>query len=107
MENEITGEIVKAPVGFSWTSLFFACGVPLIRTDWVVFLVTFIACLFLTFLVNLIMAICYNKYYIKARMKEGYVVTGVTDGYNIDQINAELGIRLPVKQVAIVAQPAQ
>lgn len=67
-------------VGFSWTTFFFGFWVPLIRKDFVSALVIFlISCVVgavyppAAFLVGVIIAFGYNKYYTQNLIKQGFL----------------------------------
>ncbi len=70
-------------VGFSWTVFFFGFFVPLFRKDYVSALVLFIvsaAISFFTagaggFILNIILAFAYNKYYTENLIKQGFIPT--------------------------------
>ena len=68
-------------VGFSWTTFFFGFLVPLFRKDFIASLGLFvISCVvsFFTygagcFVLNIIVAFAYNKYYTENLLKEGFL----------------------------------
>ena len=66
--------IKEAPVGFSWTTLFFGAFVALFRGDWTWALIMLIA-QFITFgLVGILFGFIYNRLYIEGLLKQGYTV---------------------------------
>ena len=71
MENEF-GDVKMVKVGFSWTTLFFGCLVPLFRGDWKWFLIMIIADSFTCGIARLIFIFKYNKFYISDLLKDGY-----------------------------------
>ena len=88
LKNEKTGEVKSAPVGFSWTTLFFGGWVALLRGDILNSLWMFAFQAVLFGLINItqkqdilipgiaiamIIAFVYNKIYIKTLLKKGYV----------------------------------
>jgi hypothetical protein len=96
LKNANTGEIVRAPVGFSWTSFFFG-GIPaLLRSDWIHGLI-FIVVAFFTFgLANIIFAFIYNKLFIKKMIyKDGFKVVSSEKG-DLQKVSNKLGIELPM-----------
>lgn len=94
LENPKTGEVKEAPVGFSWTVLFFGCFPPFLRGDrkWaiIIFLLTL-----LTFgLSGLVFMFIYNELYIKDLIASGFKVKSVGTG-TIDEISRRIGVKLP------------
>ena len=91
--NPNTGAIKEAPVGFSWTTLFFA-GIPALMRGHIgmgaVILILGILTLWWS---DIIFAFIYNKSYIKNLIGEGYKVTSTT--IPEEQIAAKLGMTLP------------
>ena len=68
------GVIKEAPVGFSWTTLFFGAFVALFRGDWMWALMMFVA-QFITFgLASILFGFIYNRFYIEGLFKQGYAV---------------------------------
>ncbi len=95
LKNPNTGETKMAPVGFSWTTLFFGGFVSLFRTDWIMALVQFGVAIFTFGLSNIVFAFIYNKLYIKSLIfKEGFKAAGTAKG-NIDFVSNKLGLELP------------
>ncbi|MBW1616304.1 MAG: hypothetical protein JRJ49_07190 [Deltaproteobacteria bacterium] len=93
LENPKTGHIKEAPVGFSWTVLFFGFFPPLFRGDWKWTIIIFLlSCLTICFS-NLIFMFIYNKLYIKDLVGAGFKVKSVGMGA-IDQISQKVGIKL-------------
>ena len=91
--NPNTGAIKEAPVGFSWTTFFFA-GIPaLIRGDIGVGAVIIIIGMFTLWFSDIVFAFIYNKLYIKNLIGQGYKVTSTT--IPVEQIEAKLGMTLP------------
>lgn len=65
----------EAPIGFSWTVLFFGLFVPLLREDWKWFVVMLLLTMFLgpvVVLYNAAMAILYNRIFFRGLIKKGY-----------------------------------
>lgn len=76
LTNPITKQTKQVKIGFSWTVLFFGCFPMLFRADWLWFLLTLIASLVLApifGIINIVLAIVYNKQYIKGLMAKGFV----------------------------------
>ena len=94
-ENPHTGEMKEAPVGFSWTVLFFGFFPPIFRNDWKwAFIILVFA--FITWgLSNLVFMFIYNKLYIKDLISAGFKVKSVGTG-TINEISKSLEINLPL-----------
>ena len=70
----------EAPVGFSWTVLFFGWFPPMFRSDWKWAVIMFI-CTIVTFgLSGLVFMFIYNKIYIKELLNNGYKVKSIENG---------------------------
>jgi len=92
-KNSHTGAIKEAPVGFSWTTLFFA-GIPaLMRGHIGMGAIIIILYVLTASLSNYIFCFIYNKMYIKSLIGEGYKVTSTTLPEEL--IAAKLGMTLP------------
>lgn len=96
-KNPHTGENRKAPVGFSWTVLFFGFIPPLFRSDWkgagLIFLLSFGVTLIsldapapIAVWVGVIFAFFYNKFYIKELVKKGYQAYGIEHGVLAEEL---------------------
>ena len=72
LSNKLTGQIREAPIGFSWTTLFFGALVPLFREDWKWAVLQFIIALITGGLSWLIFPFCYNNLYINDLVKNGF-----------------------------------
>ena len=70
--NKTTGQIREAPVGFSWTNLFFGFLVPLFRGDWKWSIIQCIIACFTGGLSILIFPFIYNNLYIQDLIKDGF-----------------------------------
>lgn len=58
--------------GFSWSVLFFGIFVPLIRGDWLWFLIMLVAAFVTSGFAWLVFPFIYNKIYINNLMEKGY-----------------------------------
>jgi len=75
-----SGLVKEAPIGFSWTTLFFCLFVPLIRGDlkmamillMLVVLVSYLTDGYGSYIPGIIFAFTYNKMYIKSLLEKGY-----------------------------------
>ena len=96
MESPYTGQIKEAPVGFSWTVLFFAFFPPLFRRDWKWAIIMFLLTMITMGLSGLLFMFIYNKLYIRDLIGDEYIVKSVGVG-TLDQVSQKLGINLPVR----------
>lgn len=96
LKNPNTGEIKVAPIGFSWTTLFFGFIPALLRSDWKYALIQFaVACVTFNFS-QLVFPFVYNKLYFKDLIyKQGFKVINSEKG-SLDIASHKLGIELPV-----------
>jgi hypothetical protein len=92
MENPNTGIVKKAPVGFSWTTLFFSGFPALFRGDIKWFFIQVLLCW--TGISFIIFAFIYNKIFIKKLLESGYKVKDV-EGGTFEDAKTKLGINLP------------
>ena len=92
-ENTVK-QMKTAPVGFSWTTLFFGFWPALIRGDWKWAVIQF-ALSIATFGVSVVVfPFIYNKLYIKDLIGNGFRATGCMTG-NLDFASAKLGFKIP------------
>lgn len=94
MENPQTGAQKEAPVGVSWTVLFFGFLPPLFRGDikWGLIILAF--WLFSAGLTNIIFMFFYNKLFIQELLGQGFKVRSLDETRRQDVLN-NLGIHLP------------
>lgn len=95
MQNPLTGARKEAPVGLSWTVLFFGFLPPLFRGDlkWGLIMLAFWL-LTAGVLVHLVFMFFYNKLYIKDLLAEGYQLQSLDESQR-QKIIDNLGMSLP------------
>jgi hypothetical protein len=93
-EHPATGELRRAPVGFSWTVLFFGCFPALFRSDWKWFAIMLLIAMLTWGVSFLVFMFIYNKLYIKELIGKGYKATSIDDG-DFEKARHVLGIRIP------------
>jgi len=95
MENADTGAQKEAPVGVSWTVLFFGFIPPLLRGDvkWGLIILAF--WMFSAGLTNIIFMFLYNKLFIQELLGQGFRVRALDEAQRQRVVNT-LGMRLPM-----------
>lgn len=93
LENPRTGQLRQAPVGFSWTTLFFGLFPALLRGHWIGALIQFVCALFTIGLSGFVFAFIYNKMYLRHLLNEGFKVTGAT--MPVEAVERRIGFMLP------------
>lgn len=94
-----TGAVKKAPVGFSWTVLFFFFLPPLLRGDWKWALII-LSLAPLTFgMSNILFVFIYNQLYAGELICAGYEAQSVANG-DVDSVRRKLGTDLPMLAAA-------
>lgn len=102
LENPRTGQLRKAPVGFSWTMLFFGFFPPMIRGDWkwvgIVLggglLLAVISAGILGWVPSLVGAFIWNKHYLRSLVNDGYQLKRV-DGSDPERVDVAAGFSVP------------
>ena len=92
LENPQTGIIKRAPVGFSWTTLFFPSLPALFRGDFVGFIIQLLLNSMFLFPV-IIFPFIYNKLYIQKLLEKGFKVASANN-ITIDEARRRLKINL-------------
>jgi len=92
LEHPHSGIIKHAPVGYSWTTLFFPSLPALFRGDVKGFLIQLILAGFL--IPILIFPRIYNKQYIQKLLSSGFKVRSA-EGIEMEEAKRKLGINLP------------
>lgn len=95
MENPNTGIIKKAPIGFSWTTLFFNFFPALLRGDVRGALIILLPTLVIPVIPNIVFAYIYNKIHIKNLLRKGFKVQSLGK-LNIEAARKDTGINLPL-----------
>ena len=72
LKHPLTGDLRRAPVGFSWTVLFFGCFPAFFRTDWKWFIIMLLVGMCTYGLSSLVFMFIYNKLYITDLINKGY-----------------------------------
>lgn len=112
------GIVKRAPIGYSWTTLFFGWFVPIIRMDVKNFLIMFViwvmTCVFI-FLEEqypgdgffatsslllmavsfLIIPFIYNRMYLHDLLSNGYEIVGKRSRYTIRELEQMIGVEAP------------
>jgi hypothetical protein len=92
-------EVKTAPIGFSWTTLFFGFWPAVFRFDWLWAAILFVACLLTYPLAAIVFAFFYNKIYVKRLLDNGYTFTSL-GGLTEEAMKAYTGrVSIPVKTV--------
>ena len=86
----------QAPIGFSWTTLFFSCFPALIRGDWKWGFIHLVLVFLTAGLSALVFAFIYNKLYVKTLLEQGY--TSDEDDAVLKPVEAALGLQIPRKK---------
>jgi len=105
MENPNTGIIKRAPVGFSWTTLFFGGFPALFRGDLKWFFIQLLIACFTGGLSNLVFAFIYNKIFVQKLLEKGFKVKDV-EGGTLEDAKKKLNINLPRFETAPATQAA-
>lgn len=99
LENPRTGQIRRAPVGFSWTMFFWGPFAPMFRGDWkwaiILFIIAIIAAAvsggFLGWLPGIVGAFLWNKSYLNRLISDGFQLKATERGSSLDKVDRELG----------------
>lgn len=92
-ENPNTGQMKEAPVGFSWTVLFFNFFPPLFRGHWAGFAILILAAIITFGLSSFVFMFIYNKMYVKYLIGEGYKAKSASADLNF--IQQKMNLNLP------------
>jgi hypothetical protein len=102
-EHPHSGEFRKAPMGFSWTTLFFGPFVMAARKEWGWFFISLLMTLLSAHLSNVVLAFRINKLYIVWLVNQGYRVSRVKSG-TVYEASDELNIQLPTLSSYLFAE---
>ncbi len=95
MENPFTGKIKEAPVGFSWTTLFFGFFVALFRGDFKWAVIQFLLAILSFGFSGLVFMFIYNQLFIKDLVGAGYKVKRLFDA-DMERVKLKLQMDLPM-----------
>jgi hypothetical protein len=84
----------RAPVGFSWTTLFFGPFPLLFRGELAWFLISLGLTVLTLHTSNLVLSFLLNRLYIQDLLKRGFKARSVLHGSS-DEVEKELGLELP------------
>lgn len=92
-EHPQSGRIKEAPVGFSWTTLFFGFFPALLRGHWVMAIVMFILAVLTFGLSGLVFPFIYNKMYVKHLIGEGFKAKSASQ--DLSFLTQKMGQQIP------------
>lgn len=96
LSNKFTQMKKEAPIGFSWTVLFFGFFPPVFRGDWKWFIVMLLLHMVTVGISSLVLSFFYNKLHIKDLLKDGYRVVGASYTDDLAIIAGDLDMPLSV-----------
>lgn len=99
-----TGALRQAPVGFSWTVLFFGFFPALFRGHWTGALIVFLIGWMTLGFAQLVFAFIYNKMYVKHLLGEGFRLSRSSS--DPAELSRRLRIELPLDPARAQAVPA-
>mgnify|MGYP003624635090 FL=1 len=88
-----SGVVKDAPVGFSWTTLFFWFFPALIRGDWFWAIIIFVASLVTFGVASLVFPFIYNRLYIQSLLKNDYEVRNYSGDKARIEAKAQIKLR--------------
>lgn len=91
LKHPNTGQLKNAPVGFSWTVLFFGGFPALFRSDWKWAIIMFILQWITIGISGLVFMFIYNKLSLKEALMNGFKITNFT-GTSKDQVAGYVGM---------------
>lgn len=94
-KNPITGAMKEAPVGYSWTSLFFGFFPALFRGDWKWAVIQFIIQLCTFGLSAIVFSFIYNKLYIRDLIGAGFKAQSIASN-DMAFASAKVGMQIPM-----------
>ena len=94
LANKLTQMKREAPVGFSWTVLFFGFFPPVFRGDWKWFAIILILNLLTFGFAGFVFAFLYNKLYIKDLLKDGYRLSAASYTEDMSLVAGDLDMSL-------------
>lgn len=103
LEKQATGELRKAPVGFSWTTLCFGFFPALIRSDWKWGLIQAAAALLTWGLSVLVFAFIYNRLYLNDLLDNGFQIKAINGA---DRLKIEQAIGRKLAETESSQRPA-
>ena len=83
----------EAPVGFSWTTLFFGFFPALFRGDWKWAAIILVASMVTFGFSNIIIAFFYNRLYAQGLMKQGYKVKNYLGDKRLIEEKAQIKLK--------------
>ena len=98
-ENPVSGQIREAPIGFSWTVLFFGFFPPLFRGDWKWAVIMFFLAMLTMGISNLVFMFIYNNFYVKDLIGSGYKAKSIESG-DMTEASTKIGINIPLLESA-------
>ena len=93
IEDKKNQIIKEAPVGFSWTVLFFGGLVPLVRGDWGYFFIMLVASIVTFGISGIIFAFIYNRIYLQNSLKKGFKVKKYEGNKKLIEKSAQIKLK--------------
>ncbi len=93
IEDKKNQIIKEAPVGFSWTVLFFGGLVPLVRGDWGYFFIMLVASIVTFGISGIIFAFIYNRIYLQNSLKKDFKVKSYEGDKKLIESKAQIKLK--------------
>lgn len=93
-EHPHTGVIKQADIGFSWRLLQFGALLPMYHGLWKIGILALTGQTLTFGVSNVVLAVWYNKLYIRALLADGFQVTDTETG-TLEEVETLIGLSLP------------